>query len=464
VNRPLFLRKFSEKLLMPNESIDQVSEKLPVSTTEPERLSHPAPGGSRLRKNIAALSVLQLLNYALPIAVVPYLVRVLGPAHYGLLVFAQAAVNYANSVTDYGFNYSATRLVARHREDRAALSRIFWSTITAKSILMLLCFAALAVLITLVPMFRAQAALLAACSLLVLGNVLFPMWFFQGMEEMRAITIAQAIAKMSLIPLVFLFVKNQDHFVRAAALQSGTTVLAGIIGLPLLSRVADISWYRPSKRDILESFREGWDIFISTVAITIYTSTNTLVLGFVSGEAQVGYFGAANRIINGSQGVLIPVSQALYPHLNSMAVKSREAAVALIRKSLFWIGLISISASLAFLLGAAPISHLALGRKFDGSITPLRWMALLPVLLGLSNVFGVQTMLTFGMNKEFNRIVTTSAVINLLLTFPFAYWWGATGAAIAVVLTEVFVTAAMFFKVKSMGLLASTPISGGETK
>ena len=90
-------------------------------------------------------------------------------------------------------------------------------------------------------------------------------------------------------------------------------------------------------------------------------------------------------------------------------------------------------------------------------------MALLPVLLGLSNVFGVQTMLTFGMNKQFNRIVTTSAVINLLLTFPFAYFWGATGAAIAVVLTEIFVTTAMFFAVKSMGLLSATPISGGET-
>jgi PST family polysaccharide transporter len=318
----------------------------------------------------------------------------------------------------------------------------------------------LAALIAVIPVFRAHAALLAACSMLVFGNVLFPMWFFQGMEEMGAITTAQAIAKMSLIPLVFLFVKNPEHFVRAAALQSGTAVLAGIIGIPLLFRVARITWYRPRKKDVIDSFREGWDVFMSTAAITVYTSTNTIVLGLMSGEAQVGYFGAANRIINGSQGVLIPITQALYPHLNSMAAKSRDAAVALIRKSLFWILLISVCASLAFLLGAGPISHIALGRKFDGSIVPLRWMALLPILLGLSNVFGVQTMLTFGMNKEFNRIVTSSAVINLLLTFPFAYLWGATGAAIAIVLTEIFVTTAMFLKVRSMGLLTSTATPG----
>jgi O-antigen/teichoic acid export membrane protein len=139
-----------------------------------------------------------------------------------------------------------------------------------------------------------------------------------------------------------------------------------------------------------------------------------------------------------------------------MAVKSRDAAVMLIRKSLFWIVLISAAASLAFLFGAGPICHIALGSKFDGSVVPLRWMGVLPVLLGLSNVFGVQTMLTFGMNREFNRIVTSSAVINLLLTFPFAYFWGAAGAAIAIVLTELFVTAAMFLKVRSMGLLAAS--------
>jgi O-antigen/teichoic acid export membrane protein len=439
---------------MSKESIDQVAESpQPVENREREDSAH---GGKRLRKNIAALSVLQLLNYALPLAVVPYLVRVLGPAHYGLLVFAQASVNYANSITDYGFNYSATRLVARHRDDPEALSRIFWSTAAAKALLMLLSFAVLAGLIAVVPVFHAHASLIVACSILVLGNVLFPMWFFQGMEEMGAITTAQAIAKVSLIPLVFLFVKNSDHFVRAAALQSGTAVLAGIVGIPLLFRIARIHWYRPRAKDVLDSFREGWDVFISTAAITVYTSTNTVVLRFMSGDAQVGYFGAANRVINGSQGVLIPITQALYPHLNSMAVKSREAAVALIRKSLFWILLISTAASLAFLFGAGPISHIAFGRDFDGSIVPLRWMGLLPVLLGLSNVFGVQTMLTFGMNREFNRIVTSSAVINLLLTFPFAYFWGAAGAAIAIVLTELFVTTAMFLKVRSMGLLASS--------
>lgn len=409
----------------------------------------------RLRKNIAALSILQLLNYALPIAVVPYLTRVLGPAHYGLLLIAQATINYANSITDYGFNFSATRLVARHRNEHGELSKIFWSTMTAKLIIMALCFAVLAILISVVPIFHEHAALLFAASLLVPGGVLFPMWFFQGIEEMRAITVAQAAAKLTLIPLIFIFVKGPEDIVRAAAIQSGTYLLAGTIGIPLIVRTSLISWYRPSISDLRETFREGWHLFLSSVSILIYTSTNTLILGFVSGEVQAGYFGAANRAVQGSQGVLIPVTQALYPHLNSLAVKSRAATVALIKKAVFWVVLISAGVSLAFLVGAAPICHLVFGRKFDGSIQPLRWISFLPLLIGLSNIFGVQTMLTFGLNKEFNRIVSGSVVLNLLLTALFSMLWGANGAAAALLITEFFVTATMFFVVRSSGLLSA---------
>jgi polysaccharide transporter, PST family len=107
----------------------------------------PRQARNRLHGNIAALSVLQLLNYALPVVVVPYLGRVLGPAHYGLLIFSQATVNYANSVTDYGFNYSATRLVARHRGERDQLSRIFWSATSAKALLLFLSLAVMAFLV-----------------------------------------------------------------------------------------------------------------------------------------------------------------------------------------------------------------------------------------------------------------------------------------------------------------------------
>src|SRR5947209_18441532 len=90
----------------------------------------------RLQENIAALTVLQLLGYVAPLLTVPYLVRVLKPSHFGLLSFAQGIVLYFDLLTDYGFNFSATRAVAAHRHDSQSISRIFWSTLSAKVLLM----------------------------------------------------------------------------------------------------------------------------------------------------------------------------------------------------------------------------------------------------------------------------------------------------------------------------------------
>src|SRR3954454_10568809 len=91
---------------------------------------------SQLRRNIFALSVLQVINYTVPLISVPYLVRVLHPSGFGLLSFAQAIILLFDIITDYGFNLSATRTVAGCREDTEMLSRTFWVTLCAKLMLM----------------------------------------------------------------------------------------------------------------------------------------------------------------------------------------------------------------------------------------------------------------------------------------------------------------------------------------
>src|SRR5437660_1466611 len=92
-----------------------------------------------LAENIAALTTIQFLSYAVPLITVPYLFRVLQPAQFGLLSFAQGVALYFDLITDYGFNLSTTRAIAVHRHVPGAVSRLFWSTIYAKGILMLGC-------------------------------------------------------------------------------------------------------------------------------------------------------------------------------------------------------------------------------------------------------------------------------------------------------------------------------------
>ena len=165
-----------------------------------------------LTENILALGVLQLLNYAAPLITVPYLVRVLGPAYFGMVSFAQAVVLYFDFATDYGFNFSATRAIAACGDDVASISRIFWATFYAKCMLMCGNGLLFALLVLLVPQLRQAAALLTVTFLYVFGTTMFPLWLFQGLEKLKLAAALVGTARLFTVPALFLFVRGPGDY------------------------------------------------------------------------------------------------------------------------------------------------------------------------------------------------------------------------------------------------------------
>jgi len=132
----------------------------------------------KLIGNMFWLYGLQGLNYFIPLAVLPYLVRVLGVERYGLVAFAQALAQGFMFLTDYGFNLSATRRIAQLHDDPREVARVFWAVITIKTALMVAGAGVLAGLIVLVPRFHSDASLYVVAYAAVVGSVLFPVWLF----------------------------------------------------------------------------------------------------------------------------------------------------------------------------------------------------------------------------------------------------------------------------------------------
>jgi polysaccharide transporter, PST family len=403
---------------------------------------------SQLRRNIFALSVLQIINYAVPLISVPYLVRVLHPAGFGLLSFAQAIILLFDIVTDYGFNLSTTRTVAGCRKDREVLSRTFWVTISAKLILMTGSAIILAGIIMLTRQSRDTALLYWAAFLNVVGTALFPIWLFQGLEEMKFTATAQALARVLTIPAIFLLVRKPSDYFIAAAIQGSVLIWATAFVLPATWKRIRVRPYVPSMAELLCVFRNGWHLFLTNVAGFAYSSMTVVILGLIAGKTQVGYYSAAEKLIRAASSLLLPFTQALYPHLTALRAESRESALRLIRKSLSWVTVIGFAASLATLCLAGPIGRLIFGAPFAPSINVLRCLSPLPFLYGITSVFGNLTLIVFEIDSSMSRILSRCTGINALLTCGLSILWGAVGAAAATVLTTVFMTTSMALAAK----------------
>ena len=194
---------------------------------------------------------------------------------------------------------------------------------------------------------------------------------------------------------------------------------------------------------MLAAMCEGWSLFLSTASTTLYTAANPIILGFVAGNIAVGHYNAAERLLSAVRGLIGPISQSLYPRITRLMNDSRAEAFALVRKLLRLQGAATLALSAFLFAGAPSLVAVLYGSAFEDTLHVLRWLSLLPFVIGISNVLGIQTMLPLGMNHAFSRILVGAGLLHVLALLYFTHLSGAVGAAMAVLLTETSVAIAM---------------------
>jgi len=398
----------------------------------------------RLFENFLSLSFLQVANYIFSLITLPYLVRVLGPEKFGLISFAQAFIGYFMILTDYGFNLSATREIAISRENKEKISEIFSSVMVIKFFLFFVSLVMMSVIVITFKKFRQDWAIYYLTFGVVLGQVLFPVWFFQGMEKMRYITFLNVLANLIFTIAIFIFVKKASDYLYVPLLNSLGFIVAGVLALWIVFKDFRVVFKMPSWGTIKHQLKEGWYIFISTVAISLYTISNTFILGLFTNNTIVGYYSAAEKLIKAVQGLLVPVSQSIYPYVSKLINESKEVGIRFIRKITFIVGGSSFFLSLIIFVFADLIVKIILGSQYIESIIVLKILAFLPFIIGLSNIFGIQTMLTLNYKKAFSNILILASIINIVLAFILVPLFNHIGISFAVLITEIFVTTSMF--------------------
>ncbi|MBX6362175.1 MAG: oligosaccharide flippase family protein, partial [Acidobacterium ailaaui] len=225
----------------------------------------------RVIHNFFSLTALQIASYVFPIITLPYLVRVLGPEKYGLIAFAQAFTGYFQILTDYGFNLSVTKQIAIERENKDKLNKIFSSVMLIKLTLFLISCLLMTIIVFSVNRFAREFKVYFYTMGMVLSQTLFPIWFFQGVEKMKYITLINVLSRLIFTTLVFVLVKSEVDYLIVPILNSLGMLICAFISLYIIYTKFQIQFVIPKYADVIFQLKDGWHIFISTVAISLYT-------------------------------------------------------------------------------------------------------------------------------------------------------------------------------------------------
>ncbi|WP_302409109.1 flippase [Comamonas kerstersii] len=406
-----------------------------------------------LRNNIIALAIVQASNYILPLISLPYLARVLGAESFGKVVFAQALMMYFILLVEYGFSWSATRKVAENRENRVLLGEIFMNIWAVQWLLIVLCSVIFVSIVFGVEKFRGEIGFYAAAFLIVLGNVLFPIWFFQGVEKLQLQSVLQFAGKLIGLLFIFVLVKNENDGIWVLLSNALSAIIAGLFSIFFIFKSGYFKICFPSLSGVRQEFVEGFSLFASRVSISFYTMLIPLALGWIAGPVALAYFNVADKLRVGAQSLITPISQAIFPRISHLVSKNESSAYQLIKRSAVAIFLVSGSASLMLFVLSEPLVQLMAGDGFDGAVSVLHWMSPVPFLVGMSNLFGVQLMIPLRLNIAFNRILFCAAVLCVIILWPLINYAEASGAAITLMIVEFFVSVVMFFYLRKKQIL-----------
>lgn len=312
----------------------------------------------RLLGNFLSLSGLQVFTYILPLITLPYLVRVLGVEKYGLVMFAQSFIVFFNILVDYGFNLSATREIAVNRDNKAKVTEIYSSVMTIKVLLLGASFAILSSIVFSVEKFTPDATLYLLTFLMVVGQALFPIWYFQGMERMKYITIITILSRVIFTVAIFVFVHNENDYVLVPVLNSLGACIGSVYALWLIRTSFQQRFEFQSLKNITLHFKDSTQFFLSRVAVSIYTSANTFVLGIFTDNTMVGYYSIAEKLYQAMQGLYGPITQAVYPYV------AKQKNIRIFKKIFYSVVLLNIIGTIILFFGADYLFMILFGKDF----------------------------------------------------------------------------------------------------
>lgn len=382
--------------------------------------------------------ILTVSNFLFPLIIFPYVSRVLLPEGTGKVAFALSIVSYFTLFASFGVATYGIRAIAQVRDDKDRLSKTMHELLFINIISMIIVYIALAIAILVVPKFAMEKELFWVTSLFILFTIIGIEWLYKGLEKYQYITIRTIIFKIASLFLVFLFVKEKSDYIIFAFISIFAIVGSGVLNLINSRKLINYTLY--SEYEFKKHLKPMFVLFLTSMAIAIYTSLDEGLLGLLSSPEQVGYYNAAVRVKGILFTLITSLGVVLLPRLsyyveNHMETEFHEA----LAKSTNFIIVIAASVVIFFTLFAKETILILAGENYVASIIPLQIVVWALILSAITNILGIQILLPLKKDKQLLFSVLCAATVDVIANFLLVPKLAAVGTALSVIAAELSV-------------------------
>lgn len=395
-----------------------------------------------LISNFAYLTLLQVAGYVFPLLTMPYIAKVIGPEGFGKIAFAAAIMIWVQTITDWGFNYTATREVAKNRDNDILVSDIFSNVFWARCILMLFSFIILLGVVLIIPQLRAEIKIILVTFLMIPGHIMFPDWFFQALERMKYITILNLISKLIFTILVFVFIKKEGDYILQPLFVSLGFLLSGFVAMYYIIVKWKYRLKKPKLKKVKLLITNSTDVFINTLMPNLYNSFSVVLLGFFGGTSSTGIYDAGKKTTTIAYNMISIFARVFFPYLSRN--KNKHSFYAYLSLT------VSIVIAILLFVFAPVIIKIIFSDAFEQSIVILRITSISLIFTTMSSVYGANYLLVNNYDRLLRNITIVSSLFGFLISFPLIILFKQNGAAFTYLISSCMMGAIPFYFVNKI--------------
>lgn len=395
-------------------------------------------GTKSISYNFIMNAILTMSSFLFPLITFPYASRVLGAEGIGKVSFAISFVAYFIMIAQLGIPTYGIKMCASVRDDREELTKLTHELLFISLITTVISYAAFAVCVAAVPKLHDQKLMLVVVSSTIMLNTVGMEWLFKGLEQYSYITARSIGFKFIAVAALFFTVKSENDYIWYAIVTIFASSASYVLNFIRSGRYID--YKIKTGYNVKRHIKPVMILFFLACTITIYTNLDTVMLGFMKSEIDVGYYNASVRvkgivvsIITSLGAVLLPRASYYVEHNMMDEFKS------VIRKALGFVLIVSIPMCFYFVIEARDGILLLCGRDFEGAVVPMQIIMPTIILIGITNVLGMEILVPLGKERYVFYSTMAGAVTDLILNAIFIPRMGASGAALGTLAAETVV-------------------------